>query len=129
VSEQNFQPQLLRTLSVMRDPVELPQWMIEGCATFGDAVALSMQHGKKTLDRTADAIGMQKGQLCEITKNAKHFPNGKARDFAYFVGNLAVQQWIAWDAGYTLAKRPESSDERLHRLEAENAELRTRASA
>lgn len=119
------QPQLIRTFTTAREPVELPQWEIESLLTFGDAVAHAMQRGKKTLDRTADAIGMCKSQLCEITKNKKHFPMGKARDFSSYVGNLAIQQWVAWDAGFQLAKRPESTDERLHRLERENAQLRS----
>jgi plasmid maintenance system antidote protein VapI len=122
------QPQLIRTFTTARDPVELPQWEIESLQTFGDAVAHAMQRGKKTLDRTADAIGMKKSQLCEITKNKKHFPMGKARDFSAYVGNLAVQQWVAWDAGFQLARRPESADEKLVRLERENAALRQQAS-
>lgn len=117
----------LRALGSMREPVEIPAWMIAQCQTFGDAVALSLQFGKKTLDRAAGSIGMSKSHLCEVTKNRKHFPMGKARDFAYYVGNMAIQQWVAHDMGLRLVQRPETGDEKLARLEAENAELKARA--
>jgi len=52
---------------------------------------------------------------------------GKARDFAYYVGNMAIQQWVAHDMGLRLVQRPESPEEKMARLEAENAEYRSRA--
>jgi hypothetical protein len=116
-----FQPELIRTFATPRAPVELPHWQVAQQQTFGAAVSLAI--GSKTLEAVARAIGMGKSQLCEITKNRKHFPMGKARDFAYYVGNWGLQQWIAHDAGFRLVVRPESPDEELARLRAQVAEL------
>lgn len=118
-----------RFLSVAKGPERIPAHLVALCRTSGEAVRLAIQYGKKSSRQVANDIGMEVAQLSRILCGNAHMPADKARSMAYAVGNWGWQQWVAFDAGMDLVQRAESPEERLARLESENAELKARAAA
>lgn len=102
----------------------IPPHLIALCSNSAEALRLAMQSGKKSARSVADAIGMEPAQLSRIMSGNAHFPADKALAFAGFVGNWGWQQWVAHTCGMELVPRQESMEERVMRLEAENAHLR-----
>jgi len=117
----------LPLLAEVKPPQRVPRALVELCKSSGEAVLLAILYGKKSASQVAEAIGMERAQLSRIVSSNAHMPADLARNFAYAVGNWGWQQWIAFDAGLDLVKREESAEEKLYRLEQENADLRARA--
>jgi plasmid maintenance system antidote protein VapI len=116
-----------RFLASMKKPVRLPNALVALCKTSGDALSAAMGYGGKKPKQVAAELGMRREQLSRILSGQHFFPADKAVAFAYIVGNWGFQQWVAFDAGMDLVPRSESTEERMARLEAENAELRASA--
>ncbi len=114
-------------LGPVKRPERIPAHLVSLCRSSGEAVLLAIRYGKKTQRQVAGAIGMEPAQLARIVTGTAHMPADKALELAYAVGNWGWQQWVAHASGFELAQRSESPEERVARLEAENAELRARA--
>lgn len=114
-------------LGVVKRPDRIPAHLVALCHCSAEALRLAMQYGKKSARQVAEAIGMEPAQLSRILCGNAHMPADKAKVFAHFVSNWGWQQWVAFDSGMDLVPRQESAEEKLSRLEAENAELRVRA--
>lgn len=114
-------------LSTVKAPERVPVHLIALCRTSGEAVLLAIRYGKKSQRQVANDIGMEPAQLARIVVGNAHMPADKALALAYVVGNWGWQQWVAHTCGFDLVTRQESPEERMARLEAENAELRARA--
>lgn len=117
----------LALFGVVRSPDRIPAHLVSLCRTSGEAVLLAIRYGKKTQRQVASAIGMEPAQLSRIITGGAHMPADLAVDFAHAVGNWGWSQWLAHFIGADLVVRQESPEERVARLEAENAELRARA--
>jgi transcriptional regulator with XRE-family HTH domain len=127
-STQHNDPQReLPILSLTRKPERIPSHLVALCGSAQEALRLAQQYGKKSQQQVANALGIEKSQWSRILSGLANFPANKARAFAYCVGNWGWQQWVAFDAGMDLVPRSESTEERMARLEAENAELRASA--
>lgn len=116
----------LTLIGPVKRPERIPAHLIALCHNSGEAVRLAMQYGKKSARQVASAIGIEAGQLSRILCGNAHMPADKGVLFAHYVGNWGWQQWVAHSCGMDLVPRMESTEERLHRLEAENAHLRAR---
>ncbi len=114
----------LPMLAPMRHPVRVPSHIVSLCQTSADALLLAIRFGGKTSAYVAAALDMPRSQLSRIIGGSHHFPADRAVDLAYVVGNWGWTQWVAHDAGFDIALRAESAEEKVLRLEAENAELR-----
>lgn len=113
----------------VRSVERAPAHEVALCKTSGQAVGLAILKSGKTASQVADLIGMEKAQLSRILHGSHHFPADKSVDLARATHSWAWHQWIAMQAGYDLVPRRETPEERLARLESENAELRARAAA
>lgn len=119
----------LRLIGPVPGMQRLPAHFVSLCRTSGEAVLFAIRSGKKTQAQVARAIGMEPAQLSRIVTGTAHMPADLAVRFAHAVGNWGWQQWVAHAAGMDLVVRAESQEERLARLESENAEFRMRAAA
>ena len=114
-------------IAPIKRPERVPAHLVSLCRTSGEAVLLAIRYGKKTQRQVAAAIGIEPAQLSRVVVGNAHMPADKALELAYAVGNWGWQQWVAHTCGFDLVTRVESPEERVARLEAENAELRARA--
>lgn len=117
----------LTMIGFAKSPERIPAHLVALCRASGEAVLLAIRYGKKSQRQVAGEIGLEPSQLARVVIGNAHMPADKARAFAYAVGNWGWQQWVAFDSGMDLVQRQESPEERLARLEAENAELKARA--
>ncbi len=102
----------------------VPSHLIALCKTSGEAVLLAIRIGNKSQRQAAHDIGMEPAQLSRIISGNAHMPADAALRFAQVVNNWGWQQWVAHACGMDIVPRTESPEERLARLEAENADLR-----
>jgi hypothetical protein len=116
-----------RFFGVTKAPERVPAHLVSLCRSSGEAVRLAIQYGKKSVRQVAGDIGMEAAQLSRILCGNAHMPADRALHFAYVVSNWGWQQWVAHNCGMDLVPRHESAEEKLARLEAENAELKARA--
>lgn len=116
-------------LSAVRSPERVPAHLVSLCRSSGEAVLLGIRYGRKSQRQVADAIGIEPAQLSRIVGGTAHMPADRGLELAYACGNWAWQQWVAHASGFELVVRSESPEERVVRLEAENAELKLRAAA
>ena len=116
-------------IGAVKRPERIPAHLVALCRNSAEALRLSMQYGKKSARQVASAIGIEPAQLSRILCGNAHMPADKAVAFAHFVGNWGWQQWVAHTCGMDLVLRQESAEEKLDRLEAENADLKARAAA
>lgn len=107
----------------------VPAHLVSLCRSSGEAVLLAIRYGKKSQRQVAGDIGMEPAQLSRIISGNAHMPADLALTFAHAVKNWGWQQWVAHACGMDLVPRTESPEERMARLEAENAELKARAAA
>lgn len=114
----------LPILGPVRGVERAPAHEVALCKTSGQAVALAILKSRKTASRVADEIGMERAQLSRIVSGQHHFPADRALEFARSTHSWAWHQWVAFQGGFDMVPRTESPEERLARLEAENAELR-----
>lgn len=119
----------LALLGPVRIPERVPAHLVSLCRSSGEAVLLAIRYGKKSQRQVAHTIGMEPAQLSRIVTGSAHMPADLAVSFAHAVGNWGWSQWCAHSVGMDLVARTESPEERLFRLESENAELRARAAA
>jgi len=105
----------------------VPAHLIGLCRTSGEAVMLAIRYGKKSQRQVANDIGMEPSQLSRIVAGNAHMPADLALTFARSVRNWGWSQWVAHSCGMDMVPRVESPEERMARLEAENADLRARA--
>ena len=105
-------------------PERVPAHLVALCGTSAEAVRLAMNYGKKSARYVCERIGMEPAQMSRVLCGNAHMPADLAKPFAYAVGNWGWQQWVAFDCGMDIVPRQESAEEKLARLEAENAELR-----
>jgi plasmid maintenance system antidote protein VapI len=119
----------LTLLGPVKSPERVPAHLVSLCRSSGEAVLLAIRYGKKTQRQVANTIGMEPAQLARIVGGTAHMPADKGLELAYAVGNWGWQQWVAHACGFDLVQRSESPEERVARLEAENAELRAKALA
>jgi len=114
-------------LGSAKSPERIPAHLVALCRTSGEAVRLVINYGKRSIRQVADTIGMEPAQLSRIVTGNAHMPADKGVALAYASGNWGWHQWVAHSAGFDLSRREESPEERMARLEAENAELRRAA--
>lgn len=107
----------------------MPAHLVSLCRSSGEAVLLAIRYGKKSQRQVANDIGMEPAQLSRIVSGSAHMPADLALAFAASVKNWGWQQWVAHACGMDIVPRTESQEEKLARLEAENAELRMRGAA
>lgn len=107
----------------------VPAHLVGLCRTSGDAVLLAIRVAKKSQRQVAADIGMEPAQLSRIISGNAHMPADLALSFASAVKNWGWQQWVAHSCGMDMVPRVESQEEKLMRLEVENAELRMRGAA
>lgn len=119
----------LSLMGSMKSPERIPAHLVALCRSSGEAVLLAIRYGKKSQRQVAGAVGIEPAQLARVICGNAHMPADKARALAYAVGNWGWQQWVAFDCGMDMVPRVESPEERLARLESENAELRARVAA
>lgn len=123
----NVMQKELALLGSVKHPERVPAHLVSLCRSSGEAVLLAIRYGKKSQRQVAQSIGMEPAQLSRIVTGGAHMPADLAVEFAHAVGNWGWSQWLAHSVGMELVVRSESPEERLARLEAENAELRARA--
>lgn len=116
----------LSFFGVSKRPERVPAHLVSLCRTSGEAVMLAIRYGKKSQRQIANSIGMEPAQLARIVTGNAHMPADKGLDLASACGNWGWQQWVAYASGFDLVTRQESPEERMARLEAENAELRAK---
>lgn len=114
-------------LGFTKAPTRVPANLVALCRTSGEAVLMAIRYGQKSQRTVAAGIGMESSQLARIIQGNAHMPADKAVRFAYACGNWAWHQWVAFSCGMDLVQRCESPEEKVARLEAENAEYRSRA--
>ena len=119
----------LPLIGVVPSISRVPMHLIGLCRSSGDAVLLAIRVAKKSQRQVAHDIGMEPAQLSRIIGGTAHMPADHAVAFARSVKNWGWQQWVAHNCGMEMVPRTESTEERLCRLEVENAELRMRAAA
>jgi plasmid maintenance system antidote protein VapI len=119
----------LALIGPVKRPDRVPAHLVGLCQSSGEAVLLAIRYGKKSQRQVAGIIGMEPAQLSRIVTGGAHMPADLAVVFAHAVGNWGWSQWCAHSVGMDLVARSESPEERMARLEAENAELRARAAA
>jgi plasmid maintenance system antidote protein VapI len=119
----------LSLIGPVKTPERVPAHLVSLCRSSGEAVLLAIRYGKKSQRQAANSIGMEPAQLSRIVTGSAHMPADLAVAFAHAVGNWGWSQWCAHSVGMDLVARTESPEERLYRLESENAELRARAAA
>ena len=119
----------LPLLGPVKSPERVPAHLVSLCRSSGEAVLLAIRYGKRTQRQVASSIGMEPAQLSRIVIGNAHMPADLAVAFAHAVGNWGWSQWCAHSVGMDLVTRSESPEERLCRLESENAELRARTAA
>ena len=116
-------------IGLTKRPERVPAHLVALCANSAEALRLAMQFGKKSARQVCERIGMEPAQMSRILCGNAHMPADKALAFAFAVGNWGWQQWVVFTCGMDMVPRSESTEERLARLEAENAELRARNAA
>lgn len=116
-------------IGLTKRPERVPSHLVALCNNSAEALRLAMQYGKKSARQVCERIGMEPAQMSRVLCGNAHMPADKAVNFAFAVGNWGWQQWVAFTCGMDLVPRQESAEERLSRLEAENAELRARTAA
>lgn len=117
----------LSLIGTIKSPERIPAHLVSLCRSSGEAVLLAIRYGKKSQRQVASAVGIEPSQLARVICGNAHMPADKARSFAYVVGNWGWQQWVAFDCGMDMVPRTESLEEKLARLESENADLRSAA--
>ena len=119
----------LPILGPVRGIERAPAHEVALCKTSGQAIGLAILKSGRTASCVADDIGMERAQLSRIIGGSHHFPADKALAFARATHSWAWQQWVSFQCGMDMVPRMESPEERLARLESENAELRARCAA
>jgi hypothetical protein len=114
-------------IGMVKRPERVPAHLVALCHNSAEAVRLAMQYGRRSARQVSGAIGIEPAQLSRVLCGNAHMPADKALAFAHYVGNLGWQQWVAHSCGMDIVPRSESAEEKLSRLEAENADLRARA--
>ena len=117
----------LSLIGTIKSPERIPAHLVALCGSSGDAVLLAIRYGKKSQRQVAGMVGIEPSQLARVICGNAHMPADKARALAYAVGNWGWQQWVAFDCGMDMVPRVESLEEKLARLESENADLRSTA--
>lgn len=113
-------------MASVKSPERVPAHLVSLCRSSGEAVLLAIRYGKKSQRQAAHSIGMEPAQLSRIVTGSAHMPADLAVSFAHAVGNWGWSQWCAHIVGMDLVGRTESPEEKMARLEAENAELKAR---
>ena len=119
----------LALIGPVKRPERIPAHLVGLCRSSGEAVLLAIRYGKKSQRQVASGIGMEPAQLSRIVTGGAHMPADLAVAFAHAVGNWGWSQWCAHSIGMELVARSESPEEKLARLEAENAELKLQVAA
>jgi hypothetical protein len=119
----------LPLIKAVRGVERAPSHEVALCKTSGQAIGLAILKSGKTASTVADEIGMERAQLSRIMTGTHHFPADKGLTFARATHSWAWQQWISHQCGMDMLPRAESPEERMARLESENAELRARTAA
>lgn len=114
----------LALIGPVKRPERVPSHLVDLCRSSGEAVLLAIRYGKKSQRQVAGVIGMEPAQLSRIVTGGAHMPADLAVSFAHAVGNWGWSQWCAHSVGMDLVTRSESPEEKMARLEAENAELK-----
>lgn len=117
----------LPMMGAVKKPERVPAHLVGLCRTSGEAVLLAIRYGNKTQRQVAGTVGIEPSQLARIIVGNAHMPADKSVAFAHAVGNWGWSQWVAHTCGMDLVQRSESPEERMARLEAENADLKARA--
>lgn len=120
----NTRQRQMPMLGALRPIQRAPAHLVALCKDSAQAVRLALQLGKRSQRHVADMIGLDASQLSRILAGVAHFPADLAGPFAEACGNTAWAQWVAGTVGCELTARAETLEQRLVRLEVENAELR-----
>lgn len=120
----NTRQRQMPLLGALRPIQRAPAHLVGLCKTSAEALRLSLQLGKRSQRYVAEYIGMDPAQLSRILAGVAHFPADLAPGLAEATGNTAWTQWVAGTVGCELTARAETLEQRLVRLEVENAELR-----
>lgn len=119
----------LPMMTVIAPPALLDESLLEGCASFKQALAVSMGLARSNIadNNLADTLGVLPCVWSRIKNQPKNRPAFLSPDsFTTLfdaLGNVGVLQWLALRAGYSLVPRAETRKQRLRR---ELAELEAR---
>lgn len=112
-------------MGVIPPPALLDEALIEGCANFKQALAVSMGLARTNASdaNVADAVGVLPCVWSRIKNQPKNRPAylspDSYNDLFAALGNVGVLQWLALKAGYSLVPRAETKRQRLERELAE----------
>lgn len=123
----------MRFIGPTQPPSFESDWIIERLPTFRASLRHAVARSGWTQAEIAKALEVDAGEFCRMVNEPKpasrprEFPNEKLRDFCAICRTYAPLQWLAMrsEAEVVPARRM-TADERLARLEAENADLRAR---
>lgn len=123
----NTRQRQMPMIGTLRPAGRAPAHLVALCRSSAEALRLSLQLGKRSQRHVADLIGMDPAQLSRVLAGVAHFPADMAGALAEATGNTAWAQWVAGTVGCELTARAETLEQRIVRLEVENAELRATA--
>ncbi len=112
-------------MAVIPPPALLDPAVIESCANFKQALAVSMGLARTNASDAsiADSLGILACVWSRIKNQPKNRPAylspDSYNDLFAALGNVGVLQWLADKAGYSLVPKAESRKERLRRELAE----------
>jgi hypothetical protein len=121
-------------VSLVEPPALLDEAVLEKCANFKQALAVSMGLARSNIadNNLADTLGVLPCVWSRIKNQPKNRPAYLSPDsFSSLfdaLGNVGVLQWLAMRAGYSLVPRAETRAQRLRRelaeLEAAEGDVR-----
>jgi len=112
-------------MSVIAPPSLLDEALLDSCANFKQALAVSMGLARTNASdaSVADSLGVLPcvwSRIKNQPKNRPAFLNPDSfNDLFAALGNVGVLQWLAYRAGYSLVPRAETKRQRLERELAE----------
>lgn len=124
----------LRLLGEVRRPAQVAESIIADLPTFRSALRYAVNHSGLVQCEIALACGIDPGEFSRMLRDpragrgrAREFPSEKLATFCRVTNSKAPVQWMAQQVGDQLVPwRQETAEQRIARLEAENAALKLR---
>jgi hypothetical protein len=98
--------------------------VIESCATFLDAIKLSLSISGLEGKQISGHLGIDPGQWSRVLTGDANFPLKKLMEFMELCGNKIPLIWMAVKCGYTLSPLKSELEMELATVRAEKEELK-----